>query len=352
MGLRKIGVLSLNTYINYGNRFQIYAISEILKCIDKDIHIDILILDFGEKPNKKKKKSLLLERRKERIKTFKEFSFRYLNEKIIYGDNKYKIEEISRYDYIIIGSDQVFNPTLKYPYPFDFCNFLQSEKIITISPSFGREFKDIEAKYYKTFKKGLDNILIENLTVREYSGAEIILKLVGRYPKITLDPCLYLGRKKWDNLCNTKIRYDNIIFTYFLNQRKVNKDVINYIDKLAEKENLKVVNINNPKDDLFAEGPETFLTLLKNAKYVITNSFHGLCFSLIFEKKFIACDIVTNLSVQSRIDNLLKIFNLNDRKFENIKNIESEIDYTEIKNKLNSERITFTNYLFNALDMR
>lgn len=348
----KIAILTLNTYINYGNRLQLFSIHKILDNNPNIKAIDTLILEFDKKKEKKKKKSkesLLLRKRRERERVFKIFSFNCFNEIGIDGNDKDKIEKISMYDYVIIGSDQVFNPSLKYPSPFDFCSFLKSEKIIVLSASFGREFRDIETKYHESFRKGLNNII--KLSVREEEGANIVKKLTGKEIKVLPDPCLCLTKDEWDKFIPISInRPKKYIFTYFLNQKKINKEIFEFIDRIVKEEELEIININNPRSEYFSSSPFSFLEYIKNAKYVITNSFHGLCFSIIFRKKFIACDIVTNLSVQSRIDNLLNIFSLQSRKFDKTKNFDFEYNNDDLETKIKTGKEEMLNFLNNGLN--
>lgn len=348
----KIGILTLTTYINYGNRLQLYAIHRMLNTVcKKKKQVDTIILEFDNKKKIESKPSLLKTKRLQRTKVFKEFSSNCFNEVRIKGNNEYKMQELDKYDYIIIGSDQVFNPALKYPWPFDFCSFLNPDKIIVLSGSFGRCYSGIEPKLRPFFKKGLSRI--KNLSVREKTAQGIVYKLTGKESKLILDPCLFGNKRSWGTFANRQRAFykpDKYIFTYFLNQKRLNPEVLSYINRLSKREDLKVINCNDPKSNYFFISPYEFVDLIRHATYVITNSFHGLCFSVIFEKQFLMCDINTNLSVQSRIDDLLDILDLKYRKFQNAKNnIDEKINFNS--KKLLTHRAETEQFLKKSLGM-
>ena len=127
------------------------------------------------------------------------------------------------------------------------------------------------------------------------------------------------------------------------------------VKEIAEKENLKVVELRYNKRlfskshiQILSAGIEDFLSLIYNAKYVITNSFHGTIFSILFEKNFYTVKIN---GVNSRIENILNITELNNRCIENVSEIDlkEKIDFKNAKDKIEKEREYSQEFLRNVL---
>lgn len=127
------------------------------------------------------------------------------------------------------------------------------------------------------------------------------------------------------------------------------------VKEIAEKENLKVVELRYNKRlfskghiQILSAGIEDFLSLIYNARYVITNSFHGTIFSILLEKYFYTVKIN---GVNSRIENILNITELNNRCIENISeiNLKEKIDFKNAKDKIEKEREHSQEFLRNVL---
>ena len=127
------------------------------------------------------------------------------------------------------------------------------------------------------------------------------------------------------------------------------------VKEISEKENLKVVELRYNKRlfskghiQILSAGIEDFLSLIYNARYVITNSFHGTIFSILFEKNFYTVKIN---GVNSRIENILNITELNNRCIENVSeiNLKEKIDFKNAKDKIEKEREYSQEFLQNVL---
>ena len=127
------------------------------------------------------------------------------------------------------------------------------------------------------------------------------------------------------------------------------------VKEIAEKENLKVVELRYNKRlfskghiQILSAGIEDFLSLIYNARYVITNSFHGTIFSILLEKNFYTVKIN---GVNSRIENILNITELNNRCIENVSEIDlkEKIDFKNAKGKIEKEREHSQEFLRNVL---
>jgi hypothetical protein len=202
--------------------------------------------------------------------------------------------------------------------------------------------------------------------VRELQGKKIVESISNKKAKVVLDPTFLLNKVDWSKYINEercKIE-EPYVLCYILGTRPEIRDEIN---KFKKESNLKVVflpHIDNyiPIDNkigdvqLFDVDPFDFLRLFRDANYVITDSFHGSVFSIIFQKKFITFyrqNPNETKSTHSRIDSLFDILGLQERLFQ--KNIYSEIergiDYIAVEEILGRLRNDSLGFLKDCLNM-
>ncbi|HKK53944.1 MAG TPA: polysaccharide pyruvyl transferase family protein [Patescibacteria group bacterium] len=375
---KKIGIITLDGYKNYGNRLQAYAVKKILTNMNFNVKFIILKEDkkkinrFTYIKNKiiklphnfinytkkifiyffnltvfRKRKKLI----NKRIKKIKGFSLKYLPEDS-YNDNFKELEEMSNnYDFFITGSDQVWNPTLKHrainKHYFYFLKFADINKRISFVSSFG--VSNIPDEYINLYKKALSEIT--NISVREEAGKNIVKKLTNKDVPVLLDPTLLITKEHWLSISKEhQKKPKKYILTYFLGKLS-NKDK-NYIKNIAKENDLKIVNLCKIKNKhSYNTSPEEFIDYINSAKLVFTDSFHGAAFSILMKTPFVAFKrILENKKCMfSRIDNLLKKFHMENRYIKNIdkKNI-FNIDFSEIENILKKERKKGLDYLNKA----
>ncbi len=197
---------------------------------------------------------------------------------------------------------------------------------------------------------------MEHLSIREQEGAQLIEKLTGRTAQILVDPTLVLDKDDWNPISkkvdNKPKRY---ILCYMMGS--LTSEEQNYIQEISNKNNLEIIDINNPEDwAKYKCGPSEFIDLLKSAELICTNSFHGAIFSMVFSVPFVIFsrkNYTVNDDMSSRMSNLSKKFNLNSRFFENIeeKNI-FKIYFKEIEKNMKIEREKVYLYLKKALATR
>lgn len=351
--MKKIGIVTIIDYNNYGNRLQNYAVQEILKKINTEpitIRIKTTEQDKSRFVSMVRKHNLVIgikyfladtikrlkynRIRNNREERFQDFSTRYINESNWYDlGHLYKNNEIQELDYIVIGSDQIWNPNFRSGNKNDFGVFMKPEKRIAFAPSIG--VSTIDSNYEVLYKRYLSEI--KGLSVREEAGADLIQNLIGIRPQVLLDPTLFLSKEEWKKIIKpspTRPR-SKYILTYFLG--KVPDDAQLKIDQLVEKFDFEVVNLADAKNKKYYEiDPSEFLDFISNAEVFFTDSYHGSVFSIIFKKDFIVFNRNSGTpSMNSRIDTLLDKFKLFDRKWEYVKEHDNVFD-TEY---LNSEEI-------------
>ncbi len=366
----KVGLLTINDYSNYGNRLQNYALQEVLislGCSVKTIVQDRISL--SEKSNRStlqkiknfliisnKKKIELIKTnielkiykkyRKEKIANLKKFTSMFINEESdIISVNKVPQSLIDKYDYFITGSDQVWNPNFGFGNEIDFIEFAPKNKRISYAASFG--ISVIPDKYIEDYKKRLTNI--NRISVREEAGAEIVRSLTGKEAIVLVDPTLLIDKNRWIAISTDHIEkpVKKYLLTYMLGDIK--KSYKEYINKISKENNLEVVNLASYKDKKrYAICPREFIDYFNSAEIVITNSFHGVVFSILLEKAFI---VLSRGNLNSRIDTLLKKFKLEERKFDDIikQSNPFKINYLHVSEILEKERNKSCSYLKNAL---
>ena len=193
-----------------------------------------------------------------------------------------------------------------------------------------------------------------HLSIREEQGKKIIKKLINRDAEVVLDPTMLLAKEEWEELACEYEDRDYILVYRFSGSKKMDT----FIEKLSQETGCRIVIISySLKRRLKAKyekivGPLEFLGLFKNAKYVVTNSFHGTAFSILFNKDFFIEMLPESRGVNSRLVNLLNLFNLQSREIIDGQNkyIHKEIDYTYINKKLEKERASSIQFIRKIID--
>ena len=220
----------------------------------------------------------------------------------------------------IVGSDQVWNYKFGLGREKEFLLFADYNKTISYAPSFG--INKVEYGYKDKITKELNNI--KYISVRESEGAEMIKKLINRDAEVVLDPTLLLDIDEWNKIKRKPkvFNHKKYILTYFLGNQK--DEIRNEIKNMATKNNLEIMNLNDSKNQEFSlYGIEEFLYLFANSELVLTDSFHACIFSIIFNKSFFVFDREGKNNRSSRINTLLEMLKLQNRKVISLNNIEN-----------------------------
>lgn len=225
----------------------------------------------------------------------------------------YSLEELknlSDADIYIAGSDQIWNPYMKNGLdPAYYLEFVSQKKKVAYAASIGCNVS--EKKYGVYYRQKLAGF--NSVTVREKETA-LFLKNQGIQAKCVLDPVYLLDESEWDLLCESSENTKYII-VYALHHIQ---EIYDYAKKMATYYNVKMYVISvelkeiRRGNDKFFWNPdvETFLSLIKNAEAVVTNSFHGVSFGLIFNRPLHIFDTETN---DLRIRNIVEMFGLQER---------------------------------------
>lgn len=215
----------------------------------------------------------------------------------------------------ICGSDQIWNP---YNFnPAYFLNFVKdSKRKIAYAPSFGVEVlpnysKKAIAKEVSTFAA---------VSVREKRGAELIKDLTGKEVKVAVDPTMLLSMDSWSSLLAERKVEKPYLFCYFLSRNDAYFEAAKEIAQMynLELKVLPMVAADFAKEETIKEpiGPREWLGLVKNASFVLTDSFHCTLFAIRFHRQFYVLQRFADgdkRGQNSRIKTLLNMTELNDR---------------------------------------
>ena len=281
---------------------------------------------------------------------FGKFRKKYLN----IGKTLYSSEEDLKNfpltsDVYCVGSDQVWNSVWNEGIipPF-FLSFIPSDcRKITYSSSFGiTELPDNEKSEIKRMLSEFSHI-----SVRESSGVDILNDL-GLKGEHILDPTLNMTSEYWDQYTPKRLIKEPYLLIY---QLYSNKEFDRYAEKLAKRKGLKLVRLCTLYHQLIKNGHcflapnvEDFLSLIKYAELMVTDSFHGTAFSVNFNTDFIS--IIPKFG--GRIYSLLELVGLSDRAVTGYSNLEiadKRIDYNHCNEVLGKMRTKADAYLHKAL---
>ena len=382
--MKKIGLVSVHNP-NYGSLLQTYALHTYLNEIGAENEIILytkkrdfrqlrrllnaqLVLMKGRVVSRDMYCKLfhpdiahLLALRMSKFDAFKNEHFRFSRNHIGWKD---LLTTNQDYDTFIIGSDQVWNP-INIGTNFFNLLFTNDDKYrISYASSFG--VSTIPISQRKKTKRYLERI--QCLSTREKAGVEIIKDLTGREAELVCDPTLLVNKSLWDKLKGEK-RFINekYIFCYFLGNNPQHRDFANRFKaqtgyKLVALQHLDELILS---DVAFADikpfnvGPAEFVNLISNAEFVLTDSFHGTIFSLLYHKRFFTFsrfESSSKGSTNSRVVSLLEMMNVKGHHIKATQAIDdclkAEINFDLVDKKIEAFRQKSREYLHKALTNR
>ena len=314
----KIAIVTIYDAFNYGSFLQAYAMQETLKKMGHDV----TVLDCGtEKSYQKLRKRIAL----------KKLAFS-LNRLFVYQKDWQKLN-ISRnigelYDVAIIGSDEVWNIKGHFEqWPQYLGEKINAKRLVAYAPSVGFS-KPEELLACERFTKGVKRF--DTICPRDNVTREICMKLSTKVTERVIDPTL-LMLEDWDSLLPAAKENEKYVVYYsYLDESPMKS----YILKFAKERSLKVIITGFDYgwgDKKRMDPPLGFLTLLKNAEYVFTSTFHGSVLSTILQKK-----IMVRPSGQ-KVTDYLKLVGLSHRQFKD------DMDYAEfekiVQDEINYEKV-------------
>lgn len=346
--MRKVGIITIPDYNNYGNRLQNYAVKKYFE--NKGFKVETLEMNDKsfEQRNARKIKlylkkyhltflTFLFEAFSKGINNafrylkFEKFTRKHLNVKYIPQWEDNVVEKIgNEYSYIVLGSDQIWHPYVNTTPNLFFGLFVNPRKRLFFAPSFGVE--SLSREYSNLVQKSLEGV--ENISVREKAGKNILEKLTNADVTVLCDPTLLLPQNEWSKIAiKPKKIPKKYILSYFLGH--VSQKYTEASEKIEKELGSECYRIANKSDrNSFITGPSEFIYAIKNAQFVITDSFHAVAFSLIFKKPFLVCSRLNDKGesegLDSRIDLLLGMFGMEHRKYS------EDLNYDDLMNPIDN----------------
>lgn len=361
--MQKVGIITNYCNQNYGSILQSYALQHTLRRMG--IQGENIQWDTNAARPLLSRTARLLYRslaclfsaRRRRMARFHSFRKQYIQEsKVSYASVNELVPLNDVYDAFLCGSDQIWAPNQFHERYY--LNFVHIHKRkVAYAPSIGLP------RIPETLKSKMTNLVrrIDHLSVREQAGANIVQQLTGREASVVLDPTMLLERDEWLKVAAGRAPKGEYILCYFLGENVQHRQAAEFWRK---KTGLRLVvlpfrNIDYMWGDMqIADaGPDLFLSLINGARWILSDSFHGIVFSIIMNKPFSAFMRFTEdhpLCQNSRIEHLLNRFDLTTRVVtkESMGAYDpSLIDYGPINKEVSKERSRSIQYLKNALSL-
>lgn len=360
----KIGIINHWMVNNYGALFLAYALEKKLLDLGYDVETISWLPDEVKKPwqpSMIKKTGFMhyflrlgyfLTFVLPREKSFAHFRSLMHTSQTMYSDATLP-EIATQYEKIIVGGDQLWNCKINYYNPNNFLPFIhEKNRKIVYAASLAQDSmrEGFEAEFCK-LASGFGYI-----TTRERRGKEIIEDITGLSAPRVVDPAFFLTASEWEKLAVLPKEREKYLFVYQVQSDAV---VAQFAHKIAKSKGLKVVYCPFPLKTLIKcrckpyMSPEKWLGYVKNAEYIVTDAYHGLVFSLIFNKQFAVEISEYGKDTHSRITNLLELLSLTDRLFskENEIDIDRKIDYNAINAFIAKDRQQSIEHIHKMLEI-
>lgn len=346
----KVGIYTAHIIHNYGAQLQAYAsIKFISGIINGKVELVNVITSHEAKGLKYYLKKIIPSH------IIRSFRFNKFHKQLPHSStftSQQLFESPLHYDLHVVGSDQVWNVSNGMrKYPVYFLPFVKNEPKISLASSFG--VAEIPNNVKNDVKKFLSDFT--SLSVREADGIKILAEL-GLNAKLIMDPTFWLRTKDWEQLAGEKpiIKGDYIVAYGFEHK---NPNVQQLIDTVHEIYSMPVLGFDAAHNFHYQKaynsgGPIEFLNIIRFAKAVITGSFHGTAFSIIFKKNFF---VLPHSTRNSRINNILNIIGLTNQMLVNPESFSTEIirhrniDYSRVDTILSKLQNETREYIADAI---
>ena len=264
-----------------------------------------------------------------------------------YGSNEELKANCPEADVFIAGSDQIWNclfPNGKDP--AFYLDFVPEEKI---KASYAASFagSTLDEEYHNMVKERV--AYLDYVSVRESSGLDILKKIGINKGHQVLDPVFLLDKTCWNEFA-TEFYSEDYLFVYDF---EGSEQIKNICLQIAKEHKLKIYSINCTSsyvDKKFIySGPKKFLSLIKHSKYVVSNSFHGTAFALLFEKEFVVVE--RSEGINARMIDLLKNLAIPERLLVDYKSLDP-INYSRVNTRLGELKENSKGYIDSVLNER
>lgn len=368
----KVATITFNHAHNHGSMLQTYALQQFVTALARERGVDLqyTVIDFVSpfqkelysvvkhslSPRELLKNLIALRHYKalsSRHKKFEQFIARYCSLSRSYTYENELMENPPAADVYLSGSDQIWNVRARDFSPVYYLPFARQAKRISYAASFG----PLKIDWSKYGNLHIDNLLHQyhRISVRETGSADNVEQLTGTRPLVHLDPTFLLTKTQWQAIeSDANYRDGRYILLYCLEPTPLQLQISKAISEKLELP-IVVLRYNNKHDwfnpfvHRYDAGPRDFLAYIDHAAMVLTSSFHGTAFSLIYHKPF----YVFNGLNDNRIAPILQATNLTNRSLNQLADLErvapTPIDPNSVDTFINTERQRSAQYLTQAL---
>lgn len=308
---KNVRVITYCTWKSIGSILQAYALSSTLNSLGYDNELWLEEKNRSTEKHKFSRPKAVVKHCLELL-VDKKIDIAY-EKRCSFIDMKMKVTYFSHYDaftsalgrndsYVYLaGSDQIWNPDACNP--ICFLDFAKNKHCISYAASMGKT--KIQRENETFFEEKLKNF--DHISVREQECVDVLSRYTNKDISVNIDPTFLVNANAWRSLEKSyKIKEPYILLYMLYWDSSYNEQII----ALKKRTGLPVYAICSGVSRVYADkrlydvGVEEFLWLVDHAEYVITSSFHGVAFSILFCKKFTA---VINPRLPSRIENILNV---------------------------------------------
>ncbi len=363
--MKKVGIITFHNSYNCGSMLETYA---LFKYIEKqDINVEVInfsnhgqqeLYSVFNKNNtvKNVKKNLVILPHRKQIKYNNHKYEEFKNKNYLLSSKYQTSNEIKdNYHTVIAGSDQIWNTTIKDGDDAYFLNWVTKARKVAYAPSFGARRLETHVKDINKYKNYLEKF--DALSIREKNGQTWLKELLNKKVPVLLDPTLLLKEKDYEEIRDKKVIDEEYIFLYC---PSFDKDICKFVKQISDKYELPVIAWSTKSFYLKGikkfgfklpeyEDPSVYLNLIKQAKLVLTTSFHGTIFSSIYRKNFFVIKNHGMYENDDRVQTLVDILALTDRlipyRFDDNFNYLKEVNYHRYENRLKKMQKISKEYL-------
>lgn len=373
--MNSVGIVTITGDTNFGNRLQNFALQEALLSLGCDRVETIEGLPTAEASPLKMRRivSTARERRgeyvdrllrrggrpasdtytcpPERRRAIREFTQQYVRTSATrYEPGRGGARLAERFDHVIVGSDQVWNPAFTHANTEWFLDFARKEQRVAYAASFG--VPTIPPYLERRFREGLRGF--DALSVREHQAARVVKGLTGRTPPVVLDPTMLLGRARWEELAEQPASLVGLgyVATFMLasgDGGAGDGEDLTVVNRYAKQNDLQVVDLHDPvTEELRSMGPLEFIGAIRGASMVVTDSFHAAVFATLFHRPFL---LVQRGAMNSRFETLLAHTGLDGRMLFEVRDLKAvaDVDWSTLDLRLQEHRVKSQRFLEDSL---
>lgn len=362
MNKKQIGILTFHYAVNPGSALQAFGLCETINNLNQNVechvinyqetHYRNLFVKFPQKPTMTGLALVVFT------------SLWYRRYQMFWKDMKNVLKpkqrldekglaDIKGYDYIIVGSDQVWNTQLTNRNYNFFLPFVSGVKKISYAASIGlqdfpKDDKKVVARYLQDFSC---------ISVREPSAQSAIENLIGKPAPVVIDPSLLLNKDRYESFAIRPKFKRKYIFLYL---RHKDSQIVHYTKKMADMLGLQIVECHNGVRKVLNNSiivrqpdPRVWLGWIMDAECVFTDSFHGCAFCINLNKPFYVMISSANSEMSSRIYNILDKYQMTDRLINEQSDLMAmrDMNFDDSNKMLDQDRQTALAYLRSSLDL-